>query len=314
MSYTTLLLQLNKSCNLRCPNCLWVLKSDDFFTNAEMSVNDAKKVIDYYVSHGVKRVMLQSEGEVLLYKGYQELVLYCKEKRVPMPILITNGVILDRYTDFILGHVPNVLVSIDGHTYGEYSKVRGGSEKSFNRILNGVSNFVVQRNMKKLGSTISINCVLTKDNIMNMIGMIDLAKHLGVDELRFRNFHPVFGGNGKKPLYTSDKEVLQAVKNAEKHAKQVGMTAVMPVLYQDGGVRFSCNGMLKDTIVIGCDGSFALCCHLEADGNYGNFFKDPTAFQTDPAKQNFVKRLYKAKNYDAIPDECKDCPRLKKGF
>lgn len=314
MSYRTLLLQVTKKCNLRCPNCIWVLKSDEFFDGTEMKLQDAKHIIDHYISVGVNRISIQAEGEVLLYPHYKELVQYCKEKGRPVSTLITNGVLLDKFTEFVFLYIPHVLVSIDGPFCGEYIKVRGGTEANFNRIINAVGNFVKEKRRRNLGNSISINCVLAKDNLHIMHDMIDLADRLGVDKLRFRNFHPLFGGNGRIPLYASDSDAAQAATQAATYAASRNVNIVLPVLYQEGGVRFGCDGMLKNTIVIGADGSFAPCCHLEADGTYGNFFANPRGYTDNIKKKAFIKTLYNASSYDAIPESCKDCPRLQKGF
>ncbi|MFW5890972.1 MAG: radical SAM protein [bacterium] len=313
MDYSTVVLYLNKKCNLRCPNCIWVLKGDNFFSDEKMSIKEAKKILDYFYSKGIRRCRLQSEGEVLTYPYYEEMVRYVNAKGFGRMTLITNGVLLDKYSDFILKNIGSIVISVDGYNAKEYSKIRGGGEKIFNKVKDNIVNFVNKRDSINSNMKIKINCVVGTHNYKNMIPMIYFVDKLKVNGLNFRNYHPVFGGNNYGALY-NNKEVVKYIKEAKSHLKNVNIDVSFPKLQKSGGVNFQCAGMLNQTILIGPKGDFSPCCHMEADGSYGNFWKNKSGYENDSKKQKLIKKMSSAKTYSDIPNHCKDCPRLVRRF
>ena len=59
---------LTRKCNLRCPGCLWIMQDEHFFSDYEMSVKDALKIVEYFHTLGLQTIAPQAEGEVLLYR------------------------------------------------------------------------------------------------------------------------------------------------------------------------------------------------------------------------------------------------------
>ena len=129
--YSVLALHVNKKCNLRCPHCLWYARDKEFFNNEELTVDQAKQIIRYFhKNEGIRTIRIQSDGEVLLYPGYKELVNFTYSLGCNRQMLVTNGILIDKYRDFILNKL-NVLVSLDGQNFEEYEKIRGGTEKTY---------------------------------------------------------------------------------------------------------------------------------------------------------------------------------------
>ena len=91
-----------------------------------MDLDYAKRMVDHYKKrYGIRGLSIQAEGEVLLYKNYQELVLYAKDRGFSRLSMTTNGTVLDRHADFVLEHLRNISISIDGYDSDTYVTHRG---------------------------------------------------------------------------------------------------------------------------------------------------------------------------------------------
>ncbi|MGJ7045737.1 SPASM domain-containing protein [Thermoanaerobacterium thermosulfurigenes] len=79
-------------------------------------------------------------------------------------------------------------ISLDGPNKIVYSGIRR-SREAFTRALNGINN------LKKYNIKISIAMVLMRENIDYILDLLNLAKSLNVDAVRFIDFIPVGSGN-----------------------------------------------------------------------------------------------------------------------
>jgi len=202
---TTLILYPTKRCNSRCPHCFWVSRSKSCFDTSDamdMPFDKVKEIIDHYRKKGVKRIRIQSEGEILLYKHFKETVLYCRQRGFLKFGIPTNGILLDEYTDFILDNMNQLTVSIDGYDSKSYIEHRGGTEGTYKKILNNITDFVKKRKNNKC--KIMINSVIHSGNFDKSVRFVELAESLGVDAIRFSNFHPIGKEETLKPVSIKD--------------------------------------------------------------------------------------------------------------
>ena len=300
-----LLLYLTRRCNMRCPGCLWLNYDADYFSKHEMSYEKAKSIINHYVDNGIKRVNLQSNGEVLMYEKYRDLVFYCKEKGILWTKLITNGLKLDEYTDFVVDNCNYITISIDGHNSDTYKKRRGGDDKVFRKVIDNTEKLVKERDRRKSGLIINVNHILNSMNIKYVGAMISLAEGLGVDSIRCGNYHPTGENDLNKPIYVNDGDVEYLREIMTRNNYKVDIQ--LPSLYGNK-TRYRCS-MLFDTVVIDARGYFAPCCHISADKLYGSYDNNPHDFNSHELTK-FRKQFLAAKSISELPRSCRECPRL----
>ena len=301
---TSLVLFLSKRCDSRCPHCFWVSKSLDFFetsTDTDMSIDDAKRIIDEYYRIGVRHVNLQSEGEVLLYRHLEDLVTYCKRKGLRKFRLVTNGIKLDRYMDFISKNMAYLTISVDGYDAKTYIEHRGGTEAVFDKIMNNISEFV--RNPKKC--KISINSVIHDGNFDKAIRFVEMAENLGVNTIRFSNFHPVSEDEKLRPVSISNIKQMTKFFNHRKNKVNIKM----PKIVSSKG-PFYCS-MLFKTVLVGLKYNMSPCCRINTDEKWG-VFSPGVKSHNSKALCSFRKKFMKANRLSDLPLNCRQCSRVKK--
>ncbi len=98
-SNTTLVLSVTKRCNMRCPNCVWLLEDDGFFEKNDMPFEKATEILEYYRERGLKSAILQGEGEVFLYPHFRRILSHFLGAGVKLNSLTTNGLMLNEFLD-----------------------------------------------------------------------------------------------------------------------------------------------------------------------------------------------------------------------
>lgn len=112
-------MQLTRKCNLNCWFCgqknFKLYKADE--TDAYMNLNDWKRVInslaDYRDKTGIRPSIMLWGGEPLLYKDFEEIVLYIHKLKFPLG-MVTNGTLLDKYRDLCKLAFDRIYISVDG--------------------------------------------------------------------------------------------------------------------------------------------------------------------------------------------------------
>ncbi|MBD3391176.1 MAG: radical SAM protein, partial [Chitinivibrionales bacterium] len=258
-----LVLFVGRRCNLRCPNCLWVLEDSNFFGGEDLSLDAAKEIAAYYRRKGAQSIYLQSEGEILLYDHLRELYRYCRhELGYKMETIVTNGILLDAFEDVILREMgPQViLVSLDGYDPETYRQRRGVGEKTFNRILENVKRLAHKARELNAPIRVNLNCIVGRWNYRYIKPMLALARSIGgIGSMSFGNFHPVGEDCELRPLDKGDAEVVSYLREIISR-NDYSMDIVLPSLYGRRN-RFVCE-MLFDTVLVGNEGNFAPCCHI----------------------------------------------------
>jgi MoaA/NifB/PqqE/SkfB family radical SAM enzyme len=274
-----------------------------------MDLDYAKRMVDHYKKrYGIRGLSIQAEGEVLLYKNYHELVLYAKDSGFSRLSMTTNGTVLDRHADFVLEHLRNISISIDGYDSDTYVTNRGTNEKHFNRVINNVKLLVSKRKgLTKPGPGIFIACVIGKFNVDYLEPMIKLSEELEVDKIRFAAYHPTDGNTDElAPLYYGDYEVEKRFSEIMSRTDYT-VDITLPSLYGNRK-EFKCS-QLFDGIIVGARGSFSPCCHVAPDDVYGNYNNDPNDFNNGELV-TFRKEFHNAKRLEELPTICRQCTRL----
>jgi MoaA/NifB/PqqE/SkfB family radical SAM enzyme len=302
-----IILYLTRRCDLRCPHCQWILRDENFFENFDMKLEDAKNIIDYHKEmFSIGGIDIAAEGEVLLYKELKQIVCYANKKGLKIG-MTTNGSLLDRYSDFFLRNLKGLTVSIDGYDAPTYIEHRGGTEKHYFRVMENVRKFISARNTGNFDCQLAINCIVGRFNLDYIKPMIKLAEELGVDRMRFGNYHPTDEDTERwGPLNYGDPDV-EALYREILSRNDYRVDIVLPSLY--GGRKVFRCAQLFEGVVIGAKGQYSPCCHNEPDLQYGDYFKDPTACFKGPLAE-FRKKFDHASKLEQLPTVCQQCPRM----
>ena len=166
------ILYVTEGCNLKCRMCSYRNPLPNELTFSEIETL-AQTLHEYGLRH-----IVYSGGEPLLRRDFP---LICKSfSRFPVKqTLLTNGLLLEKRLAEIHSSLTEIVVSLDGATAEVHDAIRGVD--SFERILEGV-----RRAVSLPGKhSVSIRCVIQKQNFREIEAMVNLAKALRVHRISF---------------------------------------------------------------------------------------------------------------------------------
>ncbi len=172
-------IEVTNRCNLFCQTCtrtylerepLKTLSLKEFITIAQQFPH-------------LKRALLHGIGEPLLNPNLPEIIRYLKGRKVEV-IINSNGTLLTekRQRDLIESGLDQYRCSIDGASEASYARIRGVA--LLPRLKKGLEGLV--KTKQSLGSPtphISIWCVATCENLLELPDLVRLAANLGVPEV-----------------------------------------------------------------------------------------------------------------------------------
>lgn len=172
------------SCNLRCPECPSGLRSftrptgmlqKDMFQKLVNEIGDTLLYLTFYF-----------QGEPFLHKDFLEMVKIATRKKI-YTATSTNAHYLNpanaRAT--VLSGLDRLIISIDGTTQEVYQQYRVGG--NLDKVLEGTRNIIAAK--KELNSAtphVIFQFLVVKPNEHQMGEVKQMAKTMGVDELRFK--------------------------------------------------------------------------------------------------------------------------------
>jgi MoaA/NifB/PqqE/SkfB family radical SAM enzyme/glycosyltransferase involved in cell wall biosynthesis len=258
----TLLLLINRGCNLRCSFC-------DLWDNPEeMPFDKALGLLDEAVKIGTKTLVITG-GEPFLYKPLFDLVNAAKARGMGVNIT-TNGTLIEkRWEELIASGVDSLSISIDGlpETHDRIRGQKGGHK----RTLKGLQKV---RAEGRIG--ISVYFVVTNQNVKELTQVYDQAMEWG---LGF-DFWPV---NDAEDLYLRTQAEKSAYTKAVNHiaARSPDVAArkhfyAVGLDYHKAGLKaVRCLGLI-DQYGVTYKGDLLPCCVWGADGlKAGNVFETP---------------------------------------
>ena len=198
-------IELNYSCNLRCPMCTWsaetmVEKKEDWFP-----FEDYKRLLKDAVEHGTKSIRLTYINEPLIRLDIDQFVKYASEIGIVDIIITTNGTLLTKEVSkkLIQSGLTKINVSLDAITKETYDKVRVGGD--FDITVKNIHNFLEAR--KEIGKKIPklrVTFVRTALNEHEYEKFVDYWKNIA-DNIGIQNPSNPFGA-GK--LFDASKEEI----------------------------------------------------------------------------------------------------------
>lgn len=253
-------------CNLRCPTCLYLLQSPSNLDGSGfIAVDDFEYVIDRY-AHIIDTCGFTG-GEVLLHPRLWELLEITKKHNLPTSIT-TNGILIKNRIDMLRSYdLESVSVSVDAYDYATFKMYRGGTEKQFDSIVEGLSL------LGKYSIDFLISFILTGQNVSEIGKMIEFAYKVNPKVASFYSINP-HGDERYMPLTMGNDECLQIMESVIAKT-DYPFDIELPVIFDTDSKYFNsakCS-LPWQSCTVGPNGDIAPCCHLMPSEKYGNIFK-----------------------------------------
>lgn len=214
-------LEPTTSCNLRCPECPSGLRAftrptgmlqKDFFRD---TIDQLHKEVFYLIFY--------FQGEPYLNPDFLNMVQYASQKKM-YTATSTNAHYLtdDNARKTVESGLDRLIISIDGTTQDVYEQYRVGGK--LEKVIEGARNIVKwKKQLKSKTPFVFFQFLVVKPNEHQLEDVKQLAKEIGVDEVRFKTAqvydyendpNQLIPGIGKYSRYRKNKEGKTVVKNA----------------------------------------------------------------------------------------------------
>jgi len=173
-------------CNLRCVHCY--AGATETTDPRELTADEGRKLIDDLADTGCP-VILFSGGEPYLRQDVFELGSYAAQRGL-RPVVSTNGTLITRDVAVRTRDAgfQYVGISLDG-LEDRHNRFRRDNE-AFGKALDGL------RNCMAVGLKVGIRFTVTKDNLVDLDGVLELVERERVP--RFCLYHLVYSGRGRE--------------------------------------------------------------------------------------------------------------------
>lgn len=166
-------LNVHSRCNCRCAMCdIWKVSD-----SREMPLPFVQRHVESFAELGVETVAL-SGGEPLMHSGIFEMCALLRGRGIRV-MLLTSGLLIERFADQIAAHVDEAIVSLDGPepVHDAIRGIKGG----FERIRAGVGKLRRRDPMFRIGA----RCTVQKTNHAHLWETLRAARDLGFDTISF---------------------------------------------------------------------------------------------------------------------------------
>ena len=268
-------LEITKRCNLQCIHCdiRKTPKTYSDIINKEFSTIEIKELVDSLKSLGTSYISI-SGGEPFLRKDIFEVIEYIKKIGLGLHIssngtLITNEV-AKRINDLGLDAIS---ISLDAATPEIHDRIRG-VEGAFDKAVTAIRNVVEYKKHTQVG----ISPIITNLNLDELPKIVDFAKDLGVDAIRFQPWHISLGHKETEKmldirgsrLEDLDKVIGEIIEKTKRHGiytnTSVYLRGVRKCFEDMKGINIECFAG-SFTCNISWMGDVVPCAFIPAIGN-----------------------------------------------
>ena len=260
----TMLLLINRGCNLRCSFC------DLWDNHQQMDVErDLLPLLDDARAIGTETLVITG-GEPFIHPDLFKAVKAAKSRGMSVNITTNGTLIQKRWDELVRSGVDSLSFSIDGMP-GTHDRLRG-QEGAWKRTVAGLKRV---RN-EAPGIATSIYCVVTNKNVTELVEVHDLAAEVGA---KF-DFWPV---SDAPDLYLQTDEEKRQWREAVAHIANGDLEVAARAAYYEQGLEYHadqggrnrCLGLI-DQYGVTFEGDLIPCCVWGEDELVvGNVFDTP---------------------------------------
>jgi len=256
---------INSTCNLRCPNCYYVLVGEEkaFEGGGMIKVEDFKSIIDKYGKF--VELVSMTGGEALAHPNLGELVNIVKSNGVKVCVS-TNGVFIERKLE-ILQKFDSINVSLDGFDYESFKRYRAGTSDEFDKILHGLE--LLRKNNIPFGTSF----VLSEENVHEVISMLDIAHKSGACRVTFHNIN-AHGCEDFTSLKVGSEKVQRMLDDITSR-NDYSFDIELPVVFDLASKGFASHKCTQQWSMacFNDKGHLSYCCFMDHDPTIGNMFQ-----------------------------------------
>ena len=173
--------EVSMLCNSRCKFCQrWSVRD----TSKDLTTEEGEQLLRQIKEVGVS-VISFSGGEPLLRDDIYHLIRYAKKLGL-ITSLISNGLLIDseeRASRLCSTGLDRICLSLDGPTPEVHDSMRG-VKGGFEKVINATH--LLKRNRSNGKPEININTTLSKENIAEFKGIVELVYQMKVDGWAFQ--------------------------------------------------------------------------------------------------------------------------------
>lgn len=242
-----LYLETTNRCNSKCNICVRTFHETE--PPKDLSLEEFHTIVDQFPS--LKRVVLHGIGEPLLNEDLPLMIRSLKEKGVYV-LFNSNATLLTKILakKLMESGLDELRVSLDASTPETYLRMRG--IPLFEQAIKNVKELIsLKKELGRPNPSVPFWFVGSRENILELPGLIELASHIGVDEvylqrLTYRDSDVEESvAREEQAIYgTFDEDVLQVIRGCHDLARELDIQftssgATTPLLSVAGGEKGS---------------------------------------------------------------------------
>jgi MoaA/NifB/PqqE/SkfB family radical SAM enzyme len=310
-SLVPLAINITTRCNFNCPHCLREPIDAGKTIIKDMTVKLFEKIL-----RGVKRInygeITLTGGEPILHPQFKKLIELVSRYGYYYT-LVSNGWFYQEYWPVISQNnkLISISFSVDGATAEVHDRVRN-KPGSFERVIKAIK-FFKKKNIRQIG----IQTCLTRQNKHQIPEIINLAKSLRVNKIKFLTPNGVLGEQDYFLNAQDREEVLHKLRQSMPilhQAKILGQIGSVLKLGTPQRINF-CRVLARQHFAIDPEGGMVFCCDIyKLPAERPNILKDGlkksfilTLHMVNEIKKQRLKDLWSKKRHSFDFYNCEYC-------
>ena len=218
--------EVTDSCNLNCKYCGY---SDFYYDydkrdNNTLSFDVAKRIIDFVVGKwnsslnssykGISYISFYGGEPLLCVPLIKKIIKYINSLEINRKIIFSmtsNGLLIDKYEDFLVDNDIKLLISLDGNEYNNSYRVNHSGASSFKKIYDNIKQ-LAEKYPEYFKESVSFNSVLHNRNSVE-----DIIMFIGKE---FKKTASIIELNSTGIRKEKIEEFKQTYKNFKEDLKQ----------------------------------------------------------------------------------------------
>ena len=209
-------IEITSWCNFRCRMCPHALTGNRAARHLKSEVLEKL----HPLLPGCRRVMLQGDGEPLLYPHFNSLVRELASYGVLLCTTTNLSLLTEETAELMAEHFSLVTVSCDGPDRETYETIRrGGDFEVFKEKLALLMSFMDPEQ-------VTVNCVVQRKNLDRLTGLLRFLKEYGIKKVMFSSLltTPYLKNERDNPMFypgMTKRKIEEAVEWARRNRMEL---------------------------------------------------------------------------------------------